>query len=259
MAGAVYRRAHGGRSTRLVVSAECTPYPLTILGKSDFVVTSDSVDFTNSYPPLDVQDPECKVSELFAPFLTSIKLVRGSNYSLKVLGKKGNDWASDPSFIAQNSGYARWSDNLPKELVVHYPEDGSKPQVVSHYAANMHAHIELGTLMHHRPQLQAYRTSDEETWEKVMMTCSAAAKRLCRVQEAIYSPPNEQAIPGLTGFLAMQRGVNFVIYSVITSIMIHMVCLEQMPLPRRANLDRLRQRTTRKASQLRQTIISLDT
>lgn len=50
-----------------------------------------------------------------------------------------------------------------------------------------------------------------------MEVCYDSAKKMCRLQEAVFHAF------GLSGLLCMQRGINFVIYSVLTCTMIHLV------------------------------------
>lgn len=55
------------------------------------------------------------------------------------------------------------------------------------------------------------------SWKQHMESCYSSAKAMCRLQEGIM-----QAF-GLSGLLCMQRGINFVIYSVLSCTMIHLV------------------------------------
>lgn len=52
-----------------------------------------------------------------------------------------------------------------------------------------------------------------------MEVCYESSKKICRLQEAIFHTF------GLSGLLCMQRGINFVIYTVLTCTMIHLVRL----------------------------------
>ncbi len=85
-------------------------------------------------------------------------------------------------------------------------------QVVAEYRE-----IETGKA-NDRPQLQAASTSLDGTWKQQLLICYSAATRLCRLQEAIVQQY------GLDGLLWMQRGVNFAIYCILTSTVLHLVC-----------------------------------
>ena len=190
---------------------------LTVIGRMDYVATTESIDFNYSYPLLNQNDPEYKISQQLAPLLSAIRMVRDSIIIFKSMSKRKKDWAIDPGYLDHNARYDRWTKELPDYLKVRYPEDGSAPDIASHYVANLHSYFQLCIIMHHRPQLIAYAENVSEPWQKVMLICSAAAKKICRLQEAILEGS------GVPGFLAMQRGINFLIYSVLTSVMIHMV------------------------------------
>lgn len=147
-------------------------------------------------------------------------MVRDSIRIYAGLRKKKKDWAIDPGYLDHNSRYDRWLDDLPQHLRVSYPEDESAPYIPFHFVGNLHAYFNLCIIMHHRPQLSAFEDALEEPWRKVMKTCYAAAKRLCRLQEACL---NQFGLPGL---LCMQRGINFTIYSILTCTMLHLVSLQ---------------------------------
>lgn len=133
------------------------------------------------------------------------------------LRKKAEDWALDPAFVGHNNSYPQWLRELPEDMKISYPQDGSAPWIPSHYVANMHSYHHLGTIMHLRPQLHAISGSYDGTWKQHMVTCYSAAKNLCKLQEAVL---NTYGLPGL---LCMQRGISFTIYAVLTCTMLHLV------------------------------------
>ena len=84
----------------------------------------------------------------------------------------------------------------------------------------MHAHYQLGRIMLQRPQLMASKSfAANSAWKQHMTSCYTSAKVLCRIQEAMFTQF------GLQGLLCMQRGINFTIYAVLTSIMLHLVSI----------------------------------
>lgn len=188
-----------------------------VLGRLDFSSTTDTIDFKNTFPHLDRTDPEYRISQQFSYLLSAIRMVRDTIRIYAQSRKKKKDWAIDTAYMDHNTRYDRWLDDLPEYLQVQYPDDGSAPHVPSHFTANLHAYFNLCIIMHHRPQLYAFENAVDETWRSTMVTCYAAAKKLCRLQEAISMDF------GTPGFLCMQRGINLVIYGVLTCTMLHLV------------------------------------
>lgn len=136
--------------------------------------------------------------------------------------KKQKDWGADARFVQNNPLFADWLRNLPPDLQVNYPADGSPPWLPSHFVGNMHSHCHLAIIMLHRPQLfasQSFAAGGE--WKIHMSLCYSSAKSLCRLQEAILQRF------GLSGLLYMQRGINFAIYCILTCTMLHLVSIQQ--------------------------------
>lgn len=132
--------------------------------------------------------------------------------------RKGKDWRLDPKLVAYNVAFNNWPEELPQDLRLTLPADGSPPWLPTHFIGNMHSHYHLGKAMLHRPQLVALQASaDETSWRHHMTVCYNSAKTLCRLQEAILESF------GLRGLLCMLRGINFTIYAILTCTMIHLV------------------------------------
>lgn len=132
--------------------------------------------------------------------------------------KRQKDWGADPRLVENNPLFTDWLRNLPPDLQVNYPADGSPPWIPSHFVANMHSHCHLGIIMLHRPQLLACKSfAAGGEWKTHMALCCSSAKSLCRLQEAILLRF------GLSGLLYMQRGINFTIYCILTCTMLHLV------------------------------------
>ena len=159
----------------------------------------DTIDFNppQNLPGLDAE--EYQVSHDFVYFVRAIRNVRTmSDTYVKV--KKEKDWNSHPMITSLNPLFPRWLDELPVDLQIHYPADGSPPWLPSHFAANIHCYYHLSILILHRPQLMASSFGTSGTWKEHMAMSYASARSLCRIQEAI----NNQF--GINGFLYMQRG-----------------------------------------------------
>jgi hypothetical protein len=137
--------------------------------------------------------------------------------------KRGlKDFAIDPEFVKIDSYIDAWREELPADMRLTYPADGSPPWIPSHYIGNLHAYYNLAIIMLRRPQLglsASYGVNGD--WKRQMSAAYAAAKRMCRLQEAIL----EQY--GLMGLLCMLRGVGFTIYGVLTCTVLHLVSQPQ--------------------------------
>lgn len=160
-------------------------------------------------------ESEYHVTRNFTYFTRSVKGVRLMN---TVYGriKKNKAWALDPEFTKFNPMFSSWIAELPQDLQITFPEDGSPPWLPSHFIGNLHSYYYLSIIMLHRPQLSFMDSSTAE-WREHMLICYSSAKTLCRIQEAVL-----QAF-GLTGLLCMQRGINFTIYCVLTCAVLHLV------------------------------------
>ena len=201
-----------------MLSATLSSQLLTPAGRHDFGVAPESVDRSPNPPHSNINAYETELSRQFAYWVRNvlnIRLVVESYIKLR----KQKDWFANPKFVANNDAFRRWPDEVPQDLRLSFPADGSSPYVPSHFIGNMHCHYQLGIIMLQRPQLLASKTFGvDATWRQIFATCYSAAKLLCRLQEAIL------ARFGMSGLLCMQRGINFTIYGVLTCTMLHLVC-----------------------------------
>lgn len=147
-----------------------------------------------------------------------IKNIRQSIKLYSKLRKTKKDWALDPEFVSHDQDFTLWLTELPRDLQVILPADGSSPYLPNTFVANMHCYHYLSTVMHHRPQIRSLEdVADENSWKRHMVICHDAAKRMCRIQESILQNF------GLPSMLCMQRGMSFTIYCVLTCTMMHLV------------------------------------
>lgn len=168
-------------------------------------------------PVAGADDSEFQLSRQFAQFTRVVKNIQQTTVMHGKLRKRSKEWSLDPEFVGHNTDYPVWIRELPEDMQIHYPEDGSAPWIPSHFIANMHCYHYLGVIMHLRPQLAALSDSFDGIWKQHMISCYSAAKNMCKLQEAII---DTYGIPGL---LCMQRGISFTIYSVLTCTMLHLV------------------------------------
>jgi len=180
-------------------------------------VDPNTVDISTNPPCSDIDDFERMTSRRFAYFVRNarnIRLITDASHKLK----KTKDWGLNPEFLAYTKAFAKWPDELPSDLQVTLPPDGSSVALPSHFVGNMHCHYRLGIVMFHRPQLIASKSfATDVQWKHHMSRCHSSAKTLCLLQEAIIAKFS------LTGLLCMQRGINFTIYAILTCVMIHLV------------------------------------
>ena len=163
-------------------------------------------------------DPsDYQVSRQYTYMVRMIQFVR----ALHNLWRKNNrqtDFGADPKVAELNPKVLEWLNNLPSDFQVAFPEGDSPPWLPSHFVGNMHSYYHLLIIMLHRPQLMLCDSfSAGGNWKEHMIICYSSAKAMCRLQEGVL-----QSF-GLPGLLCMQRGINFVIYAVLTSTMIHLV------------------------------------
>ena len=147
-----------------------------------------------------------------------IRQVRQLNDSYRKLrGRK--DWGTDPEIAKLNPPAIQWLDDLPSDLKPTFTTDeDAVPWLPSHFVGNMHCYYHLLIIMLHRPQLMSSSSfSAGGSWKQHMALCYSSAKAMCTLQEGIHETF------GLAGFLCMLRGINFVIYAVLTCTMIHLV------------------------------------
>lgn len=183
---------------------------------------SDSIDLSPNPINSDIDEYESKISHQFSLFTKNALNIRycAEGY-VKVKRKK--DWALDPIFDKLQEDFHQWPQELSHELQINFPPDGALPQLPSHFIGNMHSHYQLGIIMLHRPQLVALAKQsmfNDDQWRQNMSMCYEAAKRLCRIQEALVQEYD------MLGLLCMQRGMSYTIYAILTCIMLHLVSLK---------------------------------
>lgn len=190
----------------------------TLVGRTDLSVDVESVDYSVPGPIPNGDESEYHVSRNFT-YLA--RIVRGIGRMNRVYSriKKTNTWGIAPEFIKLNSELHTWESELPADLILNYPPDGSTPWLPSAFLGNVHSYYHLSIILFHRPQLAFLDpTAADGQWKHHMMICYDAAKTLCKLQEAVLNGF------GLTGLLCMLRGINFTIYAVLACVVLHLVC-----------------------------------
>jgi hypothetical protein len=167
-------------------------------GRYDMGVDIDTVDFNLPQASLNGDEEEYQVSRDLTYFASAVRNVRMAMDAYRQI-QKDDDWLTHPKLTSLNPMVPRWLEQLPADMQIHYPPDGSSPYLPSHFVGNIHCYYHLSILIIHRPQLKASNFSDG-SWKQHMTICYEAAKSLCRIQEAIHRTY------GIEGFLFMQRG-----------------------------------------------------
>ncbi|KAI1641646.1 uncharacterized protein F4817DRAFT_45343 [Daldinia loculata] len=188
-------------------------------GRQDLSVDADSVDF--SIPRL---LPGCEESEYNASrnFAYLARVARNLNRVNTVYAKikRKKDWGIDPELVQLNPSITGWLSDLPPDLRLTFPSDGSPPWLPSHFIGNMHSYYYLSVIILHRPQLSFLEPMGADgQWKSHMFLCYSSAKALCRLQESMLQTF------GLSGLQCMQRGISFTIYAILSCIVLHLVAL----------------------------------
>lgn len=189
-------------------------------GRSDYSVDIDTVDLNPSPPNSDIDDFERTITRQFTFWVRNVRNIRAITETYHKLKRKNKDWATDQVFARYNQDFQRWPTEVPGDLNILISEDGSLPVLPSHFVGNMHCHYQLGIVMLYKPQLAASKDfMNDPKWKNIMFTCYSAAKRVCVIQEAISKQYN------ILGLAAIQRGLSFPIYAILTCVMVHLVSL----------------------------------
>ncbi|OTB19093.1 hypothetical protein K445DRAFT_188880 [Daldinia sp. EC12] len=188
-------------------------------GRQDLSVDADTVDFSIPRPL-----PGCEESEYNATrnFSYLARVARNLNRVNAVYAKikKKKDWGLDPELVQLNPTITGWLNDLPPDLRITFPPDGSPPWLPSHFIGNMHSYYYLSVIILHRPQLSFLEPMGADgQWKSHMFLCYSSAKALCRLQESML-----QSF-GLSGLQCMQRGISFTIYAILSCIVLHLVAL----------------------------------
>lgn len=184
-------------------------------------VEPSTVDLTPLKPTLGLDSSDYQTSRQFTFLVSMIQTVRRMHDIKEACVT--NDWMSDPEFVALEIKLTKWLDGLPRDMQINWSQDDSPPWLPSHFVGNMHTYYHLTVIMLHRPQLSVSGAFADGSWKRHMLISYRSAKAMCRLQEGIFGRF------GLTGLMCMQRGINFVIYAVLTCALIHLVSPKLIP------------------------------
>ncbi|KUI54730.1 Cutinase transcription factor 1 alpha [Cytospora mali] len=188
-------------------------------GRTDLSVDLDSVDFGLPRPFTSGDDSDYQVTRNFTYLARVVRNIARMNRVYSRIHKH-KDWGCDPDFVQINPEASAWLNDLPPDLCVNEPPDGSPPWLASSFIGNLHSYYHLSVILLHRPQLTHHEpTGMDGQWKQHMMLCYNSAKTLCRLQEAVLQTF------GLSGLQCMQRGINFTLYCILSCIVLHLVAL----------------------------------
>ncbi|EGY17285.1 uncharacterized protein VDAG_00967 [Verticillium dahliae VdLs.17] len=187
-------------------------------GRTDLAVELDTIDFSIPRPIPGADELEYNISRNFTYLARIVKNISRMNTVYGRLRKTKKDWGVDPDFVQLNPSLNSWLNDLPGDLSVTFPPDGSAPWLSSPFIGNLHSYYYLAQILLHRPQLAFLDPNGADgQWKHHMMICYNSAKALCRLQEAVVNSF------GFTGLQCMQRGFSFTIYCGLTCIVLHLV------------------------------------
>ena len=187
-------------------------------GRRDMSASADTVDFSIPPTPPGGDDEDTRVWRQYVYLARACRNVRSLADTYGELMKDKN-WASHPRLQALNPEFPQWMSELPPDMQIHYPEDGSVPWLQSHVVGSIHCYYHLGILLLHRPQLMASSFSTSTSWKEHMTISYDSAKKICRIQESLLQNFDIQ------GLMYMQRGINFAIYCILTCTMLHLAAI----------------------------------
>ncbi|KAH7313527.1 hypothetical protein B0I35DRAFT_452010 [Stachybotrys elegans] len=190
-------------------------------GRHDLAVDLDTVNFHVQPPIPGGDESEYQVSRNFTFFARVVRSIGNmSNVYARLKKKRRKEWGLDPEFQKLNSSFASFLPDLPPNLAVQFPPDGSPPWLSSSFPGNLLSYYYLSLILCHRPQLSFLDpNSPDGQWKTHMMICYDSAKALCKLQEAIVNQF------GLTGLQCMQRGFSFTVYAGLSCIVLHLVAV----------------------------------
>ncbi|KAI1491767.1 hypothetical protein F5X96DRAFT_668354 [Biscogniauxia mediterranea] len=188
-------------------------------GRDDLSVELETLDFSIPRPLHGIDDTEYHTTRNFTYFTRIVRNIHRMN-SIYSKIKRKKEWGIDPEFVQLNPTLSSWINDLPPDMCITFPPDGSPPWLPSHYIGNLHSYYYLSIILLHRPQLTFLEPMGVDgQWKSHMLLCYSSAKALCRIQESMLQSY------GLSGLQCMQRGISFTIYAVLSCIVLHLVAL----------------------------------
>ena len=187
-------------------------------GRTDYAVEAETVEFDPPLVSSGLDRLDYTLSRRFTYLVQGVRNIRHSNRLFQTMRRYKKDWALDPTFVKHNQDLHQWVKDLPADLQIDYPDDGSPPWLGGdHFVAYLHAYYHLTIVMHHRPQMQTMLEKGDSRFGEHLEVCLQSASKLCRIQEALWRDF------GMHGLQFMIRGINFTIYCVLTCTMLHLV------------------------------------
>ncbi|KAG6133123.1 hypothetical protein E4U12_002878 [Claviceps purpurea] len=188
-------------------------------GRHDLTVNHESVDFSVPPPLPGGDDDEYHVSRNFTYLARLVRNIKKMSLAYTRL-RRTKDWAVNPEFQQIEQNISEYYSELPADMIIEYPADGSPPYLPSSFVGNLHSYFNLFQMLYHRPVLSFLDpTAHEAQWKRRMLNCYNAAKALCRLQEALLKQY------GLVDLQSMQRGFSFALYAGLSCVVIHLVAI----------------------------------
>jgi hypothetical protein len=191
-------------------------------GRHDLAVDIDTVDFSIPRRVPGGDETEYQVSRNFTYMARIVRNVGNlSNVYLKLMKlRRLKEWGIEPEVQQLNHDFSSFMTELPDDLLINFPTDGSPPYLPTSFLGNLHSYYYLSLILCHRPQLSFLDPSSSDgQWKHHMMRCYNSAKSLCRLQEATLNQF------GMIGLQCMQRGFSFTVYAGLSCIVLHIVSI----------------------------------
>jgi hypothetical protein len=187
-------------------------------GRHDLAVDPDTVNLHN---PTGGHEYELEISRNFTQLARIVRFISNMSHLYARLKKKRRkEWGLDPHFQQINQDFQAFLPDLPAGLIVNFPADGSPPWLPTSFHGNLHSYYYLCLILCHRPQLTFLDpNAPDGQWKHHMKICYSAAKKLCRLQEALIHHF------GLLGLQCMQRGFSFTVYAGLSCVILHLVAI----------------------------------
>ena len=189
----------------------------TFSGRHNSAIGIDTIDFKVQRRVVGVDDVEYQTARNFSYFCRIARNVaRLSRAYLILRTRRVTKWGLEPEINQLEEEFGLFIAELPTNLSVVFPPNGSTPFLPSSFIGNMNSYHHLSLLLLHRSQLTFLRPTSME-WKYHITRCYESASAICRLQEAIVDNF------GLEGLQCMQRGYSFTIYAGLSCIILYMV------------------------------------
>jgi len=191
---------------------------LTCQDRCDLSVDLGTVNFSIPLPTASGVSNDYPISRNFSYFARLVCIVAKMR-NMYNRARRSNDSGKDEALQQLGLAVHSFLTELPLDMAIHFPSDGSPPVLQSSFVANLHSLYYIVLMQyHHRLALASSVpvASDMQRHQHVLVSHNAA-RILCRLQETALQTF------GLTGFQNAQRGFSFSLYAGLSCLTVHLV------------------------------------